>query len=225
MKTTRFFLGTALLLLPCLAKADKLVSVDATAGILNVEGNNGLKAYRLKPFTTVTINGSPAQLQGLKPGMKVTVTLSDGNSISTITAIGNAPPNSLQKPAATSEAKIPANAVRKIVIKGSVDGHEHFFVKTGRLWIEHKGWDKLKSLTVNGIPWDPQWAGDRSDEFLAFNPPLYPLDSAPVTIKKVDGRGLVEIMELPTLKNDQTLRFKIDDAAGGAGKYEIRIVW
>ena len=221
---------------PFSAKADKLVSVDETAGIVNVEGNKGLKAYRTKTFTAVTINGSPSSLKSLKPGMKVSLVLSEGNSIASISAIGNAAPEApaVPKPSATPGAPAkpnvnpfarPQNLTRKIVIKGKFDGHDEFLVKAGKMSLHHRGWDKPLDITVNGIPWEPQWNGNHSDEFVAFQPALASIENAQVTVRKEKGRGPVKLLEPPTAKNEQTLKFNVDDGDGGAGVYEIRISW
>lgn len=209
-------------LLP-VAKADKLVSLDATAGILTVEGNNGLKAYRTKSSTTVTMNGAASTLATLKPGMKVTLVLADGNNIASIAAVGNA----LPAPAANKIGTVrpPLNGTRKILIKAVVDGHEVFYLKGGKMWLEHRGWDKVKQLTVNSIPWEPAWTGNRSDDFVAFQPALATLEKVQVKVAQSAGRSKVILVEQPTGKNEHTLKLRVDDGAGGADKYEFRIEW
>ena len=209
-------------LLPA-AKADKLVSLDGAAAILTVEGNNGLKAYRTKPSTSVTVNGAAATLAMLKPGMKVTLTLADGNNVASIAAVGNALPASVANKIGT--LRPPLNGTRKILIKAVVDGHEVFYLKDGKMWLEHRGWDKVKQLTVNNIPWEPVWTGDRSDDFIAFQAALATLEKAQVKVRQSAGRAKVIIAEQPTEKNEHALKLRVDDGAGGADKYEFRIEW
>jgi hypothetical protein len=64
-------------------------------------------------------------------------------------------------------------------------------------------------------------AGERA----SFVRPL-PRESLPnASIKKVRGRGRVEIVEFPSSRNAWRLVFEINDSSGGADNYEIEVGW
>ena len=209
-------------------RADQVVSVDAAAGLITVQAKSGLKSYRLKPFTEVTINGRQGSLDVLKAGMECTISLADPSTASKITAIGNVAPGAALKPLKPGPIA-PAGAVngtRKITIRANIDGSDVFKIQDGKLWIEHHSWQKPVKVNVNGIPWLPQWTENRSDEFVAFNPPLAPIVDAAIVLRKGAGRGAVEMVEPATAKNNYTYSFKVDDGgAGGADNYEVRLSW
>ena len=44
-------------------------------------------------------------------------------------------------------------------------------------------------------------------------------------IKKLSGRGQVQIVEYPSEKNNYRLVFEISDSESGASSYEIEVDW
>lgn len=175
-----------LVLLLAKSAADTLVSIDLIAKMITVDSGAGLKAYRLKDFTEVSVNGAPSNPAQLQKGMRVTITLSDPQTASRIAATGNPLPNTptpavagnvgASTPRPIGALTSPKTGQRRIAIKGRVDGLDLFKVKNGQLWIEHKSWEKRSEFTINGVHWNVQWDGDTSQHFIAFNPPLAPFE-------------------------------------------------
>lgn len=212
--------------------ADEIVSIDASAGLLTVQQRGALKSYRLKNFTDITINGQKCTAFLLKPGMDVTLMLSDPQTASKVTAKGNVAPATTpvpvpaQRPATSGslfQDKANAQLKRKLVIKASIDGDDKFIIQNGTIQIQHGGWQKPIDISVNGIPWKPQWTDKNSDYFTAGQ--FAPFAGAAVTVKKSKGRGEAIILEPPTDTNGQKLLVHFKDDGGGASEFEVRIDW
>lgn len=213
----------------------QVVSFDKAAGILTLDQNGALKSFRIAAFTDITINGVRASADQLRPGMVVALTLADPQTITRIAARGNpgaAPPpaaSGAPKPGLPMPGALPSLAgpmgTRKISLKLRVDGQDTVKIRDGQLWIEHGGWGKPEDITINGVPWKPQWQGKRTENFTGFVPPLAPFGLSNVTVKKYQGRGEVKRTQPPTNANDQTLSVHIDDRNSGSDFYEIRISW
>ena len=45
------------------------------------------------------------------------------------------------------------------------------------------------------------------------------------TVRRLRGRGRVELVEYPSRRNGYRLVFEIDDGGGGAGDYEVEVSW
>ena len=58
-----------------------------------------------------------------------------------------------------------------------------------------------------------------------FDRPLPASGTQNATIRKLRGRGRVEILEYPSDRNGHRLVFEVDDSEGGADDYEIEISW
>jgi hypothetical protein len=209
-------LWLALFSLPCLA--EKLVSIDPKAKVINVDTGGGLKAFRLKDPVEVKVDGVAAQLEQLQPGMQVTLGMADAQSVNRILATSAA--------AAPLGQAAEGEAGRHITIKAKIDGKDTFKVKNGKIWIEHNSWSKPSEISINGHSWKPQWSGDHSDEFINFTPPLTPFGAKPVEVRKIKGRGSVTIKQTPAPENGATLAVEFNDSTeNGAAIYEARISW
>lgn len=57
-----------------------------------------------------------------------------------------------------------------------------------------------------------------------FSAPL-PSSSVPVSVKKRDGRGKVELIQTPSASNGYTAIVRIDDDKGGADDYDFELRW
>lgn len=229
---TPFFLLFSLLASISFCAADEIVSIDASAGLITVQQRGALKSYRLKNFTDITINGQKSSPFLLKPGMDVTLMLSDPQTASKVTAKGNVAPGTPPAPAPTQrpatsgslfQDKANAQLKRKLVIKASIDGDDKFIIHNGTIQIQHGGWQKPIDISVNGIPWKPQWTDKDSDYFTAV--PFAPFAGATVTVKKAKGRGEAIVLEPPTDTNGQKLLVHFKDDGGGASEFEVRIDW
>lgn len=65
--------------------------------------------------------------------------------------------------------------------------------------------------------------GTRERSF-EFSEPL-PSDGTPVSLRKRDGRGRVELVQAPDSGNDYTAVVRIEDSKGGADDYEFELRW
>ncbi len=57
-----------------------------------------------------------------------------------------------------------------------------------------------------------------------FSGPL-PSDGTPVSLRKRDGRGRVELVQTPNDSNDYTAVVRIEDSKGGSDDYEFELRW
>jgi hypothetical protein len=58
-----------------------------------------------------------------------------------------------------------------------------------------------------------------------FEHPLPKRSDLNPTVKKLSGKGKVEITERPSASNNYSLIFEINDSDGGAENYEIEVSW
>ena len=90
---------------------------------------------------------------------------------------------------------------------GTVDG-------TVRVWLNGTSGG---SEAVSGAP--------VTDERIRFDRPA-PNSNAPnLAVRKIRGRGRVEIVEFPSTRNNGRVVIEIADTSGGADRYEIEIGW
>lgn len=213
-----------------LARADTLISIDKTAGVIVIDAGSVLHTYRMKPFTEVRINGNVAPLDLLKPGMQVNVTMSDTQSVARILATGSstgfgAPPTSSPSasPALIGMGMSGPQSVRRIMIRGKFDD-DIIKVRNGVLWIQHVAFDNPTDLSINGIHWKPTWQGSKSENF-EFKTPICSFGDSKVKVRKLLGRSEIDSVEPPTAANKQTLSIKIVDKPVGVDLYEISVTW
>jgi hypothetical protein len=64
-------------------------------------------------------------------------------------------------------------------------------------------------------------ASERAD----FARSLPARDNPNTTVRRLRGRGRVEIVEYPSRRNGYRLIFEIDDSGGGADHYEVEVGW
>lgn len=100
-----------------------------------------------------------------------------------------------------------AIARRAMVWHGRVDGRVRVSVQ-GR---------RAEAEVVRGGPVH----GERA-EFLRELPRR---ENHAATVRRVNGRGRVDIVEFPSRLNGYRLVFEIDDSPGGAGDYEVEVNW
>lgn len=89
---------------------------------------------------------------------------------------------------------------------GRVDGRDILCIRRGIVWIIHEEGEPIVE------------ADFRLER---------PLPAEPVTVgvRKVRGRGRVEILEQPTRENNFTARILIEDKKSGSDRYEIEVFW
>lgn len=63
------------------------------------------------------------------------------------------------------------------------------------------------------------------DERVQFVRPLPNAQAPNATVRKVRGRGRVEIVDFPSRGNGYRLVFEINDSSGGADFYEVEVGW
>jgi pectin methylesterase-like acyl-CoA thioesterase len=72
---------------PAADTSDKITAVHLTSITINVYATHAAKEYKVTPATKITVNGQPAQLNGLATGMTVVVAPApDGVTAATIDA-------------------------------------------------------------------------------------------------------------------------------------------
>ena len=224
-------LAIFLLLIAVLVRADDdIVSVDTKAGLITIEQKGMLKSYRLKPLTEVTINGSKASVDALRSGMQVDVSLSDAQTVSKIAVRGNvgvpsSAPQATATPSTFANSLLTGQFTRRILLKAAVDAGDNVIIADGKLHIQHIDWSKPKDFSINGVKWSPQWNNNTSDDFIKFNPPLAPFVGGNLVVKKVKGRGDVNVVESPSEANGQKLVVHLQDNGPGASEFEVRITW
>jgi hypothetical protein len=98
-------------------------------------------------------------------------------------------------------------ARRGMVWSGRVDGRVRVFIEGRRAWAE----------TVSGAP----VSGERAD----FYRDLPRRENSDATVRRLRGRGRLELIESPSRRNGYRLVFEIDDHQGGAENYEVEAGW
>jgi hypothetical protein len=101
----------------------------------------------------------------------------------------------------------PSYSQRSLVWSGHVDGRVRVTVQGGAAYSE----------AVSGQP--------VGGEHAWFEHPLPKRSDLNPTIKKLSGRGKVEIAERPSTGNNYRLIFEINDSDGGVENYEIEVSW
>jgi hypothetical protein len=124
-----------------------------------------------------------------------------------------------------------------IQIKALIVGADTVKIQRNNVWFEQESWqwgDKDEPTLINGKPWHPEWLGEasdaqNSDPYLGLQPAFAPKNPASIKLTKVAGRGEVEISQLPTPENHETLSIHLDDSDAaqfpGADWYEVTIEW
>jgi hypothetical protein len=64
---------------PAADTSDKITAVHLTSITINLYATHAGKEYKVTPATKITVNGQPAQLNGLATGMNVIVTAAPDN--------------------------------------------------------------------------------------------------------------------------------------------------
>ncbi len=113
----------------------------------------------------------------------------------------------LRWPRAGVNAPEPPALQRGLNWSGVVDGRVRVTVKGGGSFSE----------VVAGL----RVESERAD----FQSPLPARSDPRPAIKKLRGRGRVEIIEYPSEQNGYRLIFEIDDPEPGAGNYEVEVAW
>jgi hypothetical protein len=89
---------------------------------------------------------------------------------------------------------------------GRVDGRDILLIKDRRIWFEHQA----------GAP----ICEDQARFFTSL-----PARHCELSVRKVRGRGHVQVLERPSPFNDYTAKVLIDDRDGGADFYELEFFW
>jgi len=122
-----------------------------------------------------------------------------------------------------------------IKIRALIDGADTVKIQGNKVWYEHESWDlpgkwqgRDENTLINDTPWHPAWHifTDHSKPYAALQPAFAPKSPADIKLKRLAGRGPINITELPGAENHQTLAVRIDDGEfGGADWYEVAIEW
>ncbi|MCI0665769.1 MAG: hypothetical protein L0220_32330, partial [Acidobacteria bacterium] len=90
--------------------------------------------------------------------------------------------------------------------EGRVDGRDLLFIRGDRLTTEHQSGQPI------------------TDENYRFFQSL-PFERRSVTVRKLNGRGTVRVIQQPSRENGFSAAILIEDPAGGADRYEIEVEW
>jgi hypothetical protein len=107
----------------------------------------------------------------------------------------------------TREEPGSAIARRGLLWSGRVDGRVRVIVEGSSTQVE----------VLTGAP----VANPRAE----FSRALPARNNPDATVRRLRGRGRVEILEFPSARNGYRLIFEIDDSGGGAADYEVEVGW
>jgi len=209
MKFIAFFALIAAVSFAAFAE-DKLVSYDPAASVITVERSGQLKTFRVKPGAELIINDAKSTFDRLTPGLKVTLSLADPQTVARV---------------AVQAGQIPKVDPRALVLKMRVDGTDIVHLRDGELTIEHLTAGPPVEIFVNGVEWKPTWKGKMTEPFTAFNPPLEPFGQSKLVLKQHLGRNKVTMDKAAPVDSDKGLVIRFDDPADGSDVYEIRVSW
>jgi hypothetical protein len=94
----------------------------------------------------------------------------------------------------------------RLLWSGEVDGEADVVVRRDRVTVENRSGRAV--------------AGERAEQ----TAPL-PAREVAASLRKLEGRGSVTIVEQPGPRNDYTLRLRIDDEKGGSDFYRVEVTW
>lgn len=101
----------------------------------------------------------------------------------------------------------PPIARRGLLWSARVDGRVRVIVEGSRAWAE----------VLSGAPLEQERA--------EFSRPLPARNCPEATVRKLRGRGRVEIVEFPSARNGYRLVFEVEDSKGGSDRYEVEVGW
>lgn len=97
-------------------------------------------------------------------------------------------------------------------------------IQDGKLWVEnHLG--SPTRMYVSGRRFAPKWQNKTSEPFTKFDGKFKSFKGAIFKIEVKRGRSKVELDDLPTDANGQTLTVKITDEPNEPSDYFIKITW
>jgi len=210
--TPRTLLGLLLLIAITLpAKADdKLLSVDPAASIIAVVRDGQLKAFWIKPYTEITVNGVNTPLEKITPGMTASLSFADAQTVSRL---------------AVKVAGIVAATPRSFVVRLVADGVVTFRIKDGNFSMELGAVGAASQITVNGAEWNPHWKGPITEPFTAFKPPMDGFKSSPIHFRQLAGRAKMKMATSPAGNFEKIVTITVNDDQSGPDTYEFRLDW
>jgi len=144
--------------------------------------------------------------------------------------IGNLPRKKWLRCALCLVLGLMLGCTKTVKIKAYIDGSDTVKIQGNKLWFEHEEFDlpgdhNTKPTLINGKPWRPAWNDKTSIAYEGLRPAFKPGAPAEIKLTKLSGRGEVNISEMPTPENNQTLAIHFNDEPPGADWYEVRIDW
>jgi hypothetical protein len=189
---------------------DKLLSVDPAASIIAVVREGQLKAFWIKPYTEITINGVATPLEKILPGMVASLSFSDGQTVSRM---------------AIKAAAIAAPTPRSVVVKLFLDGAVTFRVRDGQFSIELSPTGAADQITVNGAEWKPRWKGPITEPLTTFSPPMEQFKSSTIRFRQLAGRAKMKMATTPAGNFEKIVTINVNDDQAGGEVYEFRLDW
>jgi hypothetical protein len=159
------------------------------------------------------------------------------SAIALLFVLGVLFPVAAEEPAAPPAAK--PNVIR---IEALIDGKSRLLLKGKTAQWHHLEWaapgrheDTKHPTVLNGEKWFPEWPDRpdeenrnckcKSDKYEKLEPAV-PDVVETATVKRVQGRGKVTIVQQPKPDNDHTLIVEFDDnSQGGHNPYVVDVSW
>lgn len=89
---------------------------------------------------------------------------------------------------------------------GRVDGRDILCIRRGTVWVVHEEGEPIVEADFR------------------LERPL-PAEPVQVSVRKLRGRGRVEVIQQPSRENNFTARILIEDRKSGSDRYEIEVFW
>lgn len=89
---------------------------------------------------------------------------------------------------------------------GRVDGRDLIYIRGNQLWVDHREGQAIRETDFQ------------------FSRPL-PNRQTNVTVRRVNGRGTVRLIEQPSPYNNYTAVIQIEDRESGSDRYQLEIDW
>jgi hypothetical protein len=102
---------------------------------------------------------------------------------------------------------------------------ERLFARAGMTWQGRVDGKVRVTASGNSASFEVLEGGPVREDRYQFVRPLPNAPAPNASVRKVRGRGRVELVEFPSSRNGYRLIFEISDASGGADFYEVEVGW
>jgi hypothetical protein len=184
--------------------------VDPAASIIAVVREGQLKAFWIKPYTDITVNGVSTPLDKITPGMVAALSFSDAQTVSRL---------------AVKAPSLAAPTPRSLNVRLYLDGIVTFRIRDNQLSIELGQTGAVEQILVNGADWKPHWKAGISEPLTAFKPPMDGFKNSNVHFRQTGGRDKMKMTVTPSGNFEKTVTITVNDDQSGGEFYEFRLEW